>query len=119
MNLTGPLYPMHELNDSLNPALIGSFIVATRADLECIGTPRVTNFGGLVPLYAGLTRSCFGENYGCRITDKAAPACIRRGAMLRTSGQRGGAKFYEHEDYKCANVFAGAEGFQQGSPGDV
>jgi hypothetical protein len=25
-------------------------LVLDGADLECIGTPRVTNFGGLVPL---------------------------------------------------------------------
>jgi hypothetical protein len=39
MDLTDPLNPMHEFNDPLNPALIGSFIVAVHADFSA--TPCV------------------------------------------------------------------------------
>jgi hypothetical protein len=36
--------------------------------------------------------------------------------MLRTSGQCGGAKFYEREDCKCANVLLGLRASNKGVP---
>jgi hypothetical protein len=45
------------------------------------------------------------------VTDKAAAAYIRS-----TSGQRGGPKFYEREDCKCANVLLGLRASNKGVP---